>query len=145
MFVTFTVLCIGGLYALYNKFASKIETPLKRDILSRMCPMLYSKLQYSHDAQYSFDELDVLKNKGLLKSYTDLDIVEDSIYFDVEKDNKRFTVHGFELQTSQVTGTGKRRRTVITNHCYLMRVHFPNARIPLQNDILIQKDSLDTL
>ncbi len=130
---------------LYSKFASKIEIPLKKDILSRVCPMLYSKLQYSYDAQFSFNELDVLRQKGLIKQYTDIDIAEDSIYFDVAKDNKNFTVHGFELQTSEVTGTGKRRRSVVTNHCYLMRVHFPYARIPLQDDILIQQDTLDTL
>ncbi len=71
--------------------------------------------------------------------------MEDSIFFDVAKDNKNFSVHGFELQTSEETGTGKRRRKVMTNHCYLMRVHFPHARIPLQDDILIQQDTLDTL
>jgi hypothetical protein len=130
---------------LYSKFASKIEIPLKRDILSRICPMLYSKLQYSYDAQFSFNELDILRQKGLLKQYTDIDIAEDSIYFDVAKDSKYFTVHGFELQTSEVTGTGKRRRSVVTNHYYLMRIHFPYARIPLQDDILIRQDKLDTL
>lgn len=142
---TFIVIYGGGMTLLYTAFSSKIETPLKKDILSRICPMLYSKLQYSHDARFSFMEIDILRHRWLLKPYTDLDIVEDSIFFDVAKDNKNFTVHGFELQTSEETGTGKRRRKVVTNHCYLMRVHFPHARIPLQDDILIQQDTLDTL
>jgi hypothetical protein len=145
VFWTFISIYGGGMALLYSKFATKIEIPLKKDILSRICPMLYSKLQYSYDAQFSFNELDILRQRGLIKQYTDIDIAEDSIYFDVTKDNKNFTVHGFELQTSEVTGRGKRRRNVVTNHCYLMRVHFPYARIPLQDDILIRQDKLDTL
>lgn len=79
--------------ALYKRFASKIEIPLKTEVLTRMCPLLYSKLQYSHDEKYSFDELDLLRSKNFLASYDSLDRVEDSVYFDVEKDGKHFSVN----------------------------------------------------
>lgn len=78
---------------LYQRFSSKIEIPLKMEVLTRMCPLLYSKLQYSHDEKYSFNELDLLREKNFLSSYDSLDRVEDSIYFDVEKDGKQFSVN----------------------------------------------------
>jgi hypothetical protein len=87
---------------LYKKFSTKIEIPLKTEVLMRMCPLLYSKLEYSHDGKYSFDELDVLRQKEFLASYTSLDRVEDSIHFDIEKDGKQFSVNGFELETSEM-------------------------------------------
>ncbi|MCA9378320.1 hypothetical protein KC711_05510 [Candidatus Peregrinibacteria bacterium] len=45
---------------LYAKFSKLIEIPLKMEVLAKLCPVIYSKLSYSHDAKYSFDELDVL-------------------------------------------------------------------------------------
>ena len=45
---------------LYSKFSKLIEIPLKMEVLAKLCPVIYSKLSYSHDAKYSFDELDVL-------------------------------------------------------------------------------------
>lgn len=128
---------------LYRRFASKIEIPLKSEILTRMCPLLYSKLQYSHDEKYSFDELDILRQKGFLESYTSLDRVEDSVSFDIEQDGKKFSVNGFEVETSEVRGSGKNRKRVTTNHCYLMKAIFLNARIPLNCDLLITTDQLD--
>lgn len=87
---------------LYKKFASKIEIPLKSEVLQKMCPLLYSKLEYSYDEKYSFDELELLRSKSFLSSYDSLDKVEDSVRFDVEKDGKIFSVNGFELETSEV-------------------------------------------
>ena len=132
-----------GMGTLYRRFASKIEIPLKSEILTRMCPLLYSKLQYSHDEKYSFDELDILRQKGFLESYTSLDRVEDSVSFDIEQDGKKFSVNGFEVETSEVRGSGKNRKRVTTNHCYLMKAIFLNARIPLNCDLLITTDQLD--
>jgi hypothetical protein len=108
-----------------------------------MCPLLYSKLEYSYDGKYSFDELDILRSKDFLASYDSLDRVEDSLHFDVESDGKIFSVNGFELETSEVRGSGKKRRRVTTNHCYLIKVVFPNARIPLESDLFILTDRLD--
>lgn len=53
-------------------------------------------------------------------------------------------MNGFELKTSEVRGSGKNRRRVTTNHCYLMKIAFPYARIPLQDDLRILTDQADT-
>ncbi len=63
VFWTFIVTYGGGMTLLYTVFASKIEIPLKKDILSHICPMLYSKLQYSYDARFSFMEIDILRHR----------------------------------------------------------------------------------
>ena len=82
-----------GIGLLYKKFASKIEIPLKSEVLQKICPLLYSKLEYSYDEKYSFDELELLRSKNFLSSYDRLDKVEDSVHFDVEKDGKIFSVN----------------------------------------------------
>lgn len=91
-----------GIGTLYRKFASKIEIPLKSEVLQKMCPLLYSKLEYSYDEKYSFDELELLRSKNFISSYDSLDRVEDSVHFDVEKEGKVFSVNGFELETSEI-------------------------------------------
>lgn len=128
---------------LYKKFASKIEIPLKSEVLQKMCPLLYSKLEYSYDEKYSFDELEHLRSKNFLASYDSLDKVEDSVRFGVEKDGKTFSVNGFEVETSEIRWSGKNRRRITTNHCYLMKAVFPNARIPLTSDLFIMHDEAD--
>jgi hypothetical protein len=130
--------------ALYARFASKIEIPLKKEVLSKLCPVLYSKLEYSYDEKHSFDEIDTLRSKSFLSSYDSIDRVEDSTHFTMEKDGKRFELNGFELETSEVRGSGKNRRRVTTNHCYLMKAHFPSARIPLSSDLFILSDQADS-
>lgn len=132
-----------GIGLLYKKFASKIEIPLKSEVLQKMCPLLYSKLEYSYDEKYSFDELELLRSNNFLSSYDSLDKVEDSVHFGVEKDGKIFSVNGFELETSEVRWSGKNRRRVTTNHCYLMKAVFPSARIPLASDLFIIHDEAD--
>jgi len=132
-----------GMGFLYQKFSSKIEIPLKTEVLQKMCPLLYSKLEYSYDEKYSFDELDILKSKSFLSSYDSLDTVEDSVHFYVENNGMIFSLNGFELQTSEVRWSGRNRRRVTTNHCYLMKAVFPNARIPLNNDLRIIHDEAD--
>lgn len=131
-------------WILYTKFASKIEIPLKKEVLTKLCPILYSKLEYSYDGKYSFNELDKLQEKEFLQSYDSIDLVEDSTTFTMEKDRKWFSMNGFELKTSEVRGSGKNRRRVTTNHCYLMKIAFPYARIPLQDDLRILTDQADT-
>lgn len=133
-----------GIGFLYSKFSSKIEIPLKSEVLQKMCPILYSKLEYSYDGKYSFDEVEDLRSKKFIDSYDSMDRVEDSVHFDIEKDWKIFSVNGFELETSEVRGSGKNRRRVTTNHCYLMRAAFPHARIPLSSDLLITHDIADS-
>jgi len=91
-----------GIGLLYKKFASKIEIPLKSEVLQKMCPLLYSKLEYSYDEKYSFDELEILRAKNFISSYDSLDKVEDSARFGVENDGKKFSVNGFELETSEM-------------------------------------------
>lgn len=133
-------LAMGFLYA---KFSKLIEIPLKMEVLAKLCPVIYSKLSYSHDAKYSFDELDVLLASWILRSYSSIDLVEDSMEFEVERDGKNFFVNGFELKTSEIQWSGKNRRRVTTNHDYLIKAVFPNARIPLKSDLKIVGDQAD--
>lgn len=133
-----------GIGFLYKTFLSKIEIPLKKEVLQKICPLLYSKLEYSHDGKYSFNELDELRSGNFLSSYDKIDRVEDSTYFNIDKDGKTFYVNGFELETSEIRWSGKNRRRVTTNHCYLMRAYFPHARIPLNNELLITQDVADS-
>jgi len=57
-------------------------------VLAKLCPILYSKLEYSYDGKYSFNELDKLQEKEFLQSYDSIDLVEDSTTFTMEKDGK---------------------------------------------------------
>ncbi len=129
---------------LYANFRSKIEIPLKTDVLAKLCPILYSKFEYSHDRKYSFDDVYMLRGKSFLNSFDRIKTIEDSIYFPMTKDGKNFFVHGFELETTETrtTGSGKNRRTrtVTTNHDYLIKAEFPMARIPLKDDLFIVSD-----
>ena len=128
---------------LYSKFSKLIEIPLKMEVLAKLCPVIYSKLAYSHDAKYSFDELDVLLTSWIIKSYDTIDLVEDSMEFEVERDGKKFFVNGFELQTSEIRWSGRDRKRVVTNHDYLIKAVFPSARIPLKSDLKIISDQAD--
>jgi Protein of unknown function (DUF3137) len=130
-------LCMSVLYAI---FSSQIEIPLKSEVLARLCPLIYSKLEYSYDAKYSFDDLSFLTTKGFINSYDQIDRAEDSVYFSVERDNKIFVLNGYEFETSEIRWSGKSRKRITTNHDYLMKVQFPHARIPLQSDLYITKD-----
>jgi Protein of unknown function (DUF3137) len=133
-----------GMGILYSIFASRIEIPLKSEVLKKICPLLYSKLEYSYDGKYSFDELEILRSKNFLNSYDCIERVEDSIQFQVEKDGKTFIVHGFELETSEMKWSGKNRHRETTNHDYLLKAHFPQARIPLTSDLMIVQDQAET-
>jgi hypothetical protein len=70
------------------KYKSKIEIPLKRDIMSRVCKNLHSTFKYSYDEKYSYDDLNILLQKKFLKSYNRLEKVEDSIELKMEKEGK---------------------------------------------------------
>ncbi len=129
---------------LYKKFASKIEIPLKSEVLAKLCPILYSKLEYSYDTKYSFDELWELLQKGFIQSYDAIDRVEDSVFFSVERDGKTFVLNWFEVETSEMRWSRKNRKRVTTNHDYLMKIQFPHARIPLGSDMYIVSDMNET-
>lgn len=109
--------------------------------MSRICKILHSTFEYSYDGKYSFNDLEFLKQKKFLSSYTMIDAVEDSSALKIEQDGKSFLLNGFELKTSKMQSSGKRRRKVITNHEYLMKIVFPHARIPLSSEVIIEKDT----
>jgi hypothetical protein len=89
---------------LYKIFSSKIEIPLKRDILTNICPLIDSTLEYSYTAKYAFDELGILEKEGLIKTFDFITLEEDSLHFSLQKGNQNYTVNGFELQTSKMRG-----------------------------------------
>ena len=109
--------------------------------MSRICKILHSTFEYSYDGKYSFNDLSILKEKKFLNSYSMIDTVEDSCALKIQQDGKSFLLNGFELETSKMQSSGKRRRKVITNHDYLMKIVFPYARIPLVSDVIIEKDT----
>ena len=127
----------GGTYAAYR---SKIEIPLKRDVMSRICKKLHTTFEYSYDGKYSFDDLSKLVEKKFLNSYNRIDKVEDSVELKIELEKKWFILRGFELKTRRVSGSGKNRKNVVTNHDYLMKITFPYARIPITCDLLVIPD-----
>jgi len=134
---------IFGNTLVYNMFKKSIEVPLKQNILSQLGPILYSRLQYSHGKEFAFHELTPLQEAGLLRDYDRIDLEEDSIYFPIDNEGKSFFVNGYELKTSKSQGSGRNRKRVTTNHCYLMRAEFPHSRIPMESDLLIVSDFHD--
>ena len=109
--------------------------------MSRVCQILHTTFQYSYDAKYSFDDLSFLRTKKFLQSYSMIETVEDSTQLSIEQDGKSFILNGFELKTSEMRGSGKHRRRVVTNHDYLMKIVFPHARIPIQSDLFLVPDT----
>lgn len=122
---------------IYVAFRSKIEIPLKRDVMSRICNMLHPDFKYSYDNKYSFNDISDLVNMNFLKSYTAVSKVEDSSQLHIERDGKAFEFNGFEIKTTKTQGSWKSRKTVTTNHDYLMRIVFPYARIPIKDNLQI--------
>lgn len=126
-------------------FRSKIEGAIKDRILTKLSKELYSKLEYNQSKKYAFGDTRLLVNSWLLNDYEDVDKVEDSIAFTIDEPHKHILVQGYELETSRTTRDRKGRRSKkTTNHCYLLRVMFPEARIELKNDLLIKTDEADT-
>lgn len=125
-------------------FKSRIEWALKKTILAKLAKELYSKLEYDDGGKYAFGDLNILKMSWLIHSYDQIDTVEDSMWFTIEEWNKYIVIQWYELQTSEMRSSGKRRKRVTTNHCYLMKIRFPNNRIELQDDLLIKSDEADS-
>lgn len=125
-------------------FRSRIEWALKRTILTKLSKELYSKLEYDESGKYAFGDLDILRSSWFIHSYDSIDTIEDSVGFIVEEWNKYVITQWYELKTSETRWSGKNRRKVTTNHCYLMKIRFPNNRIELQDDLLIKSDEADS-
>ena len=118
---------------------------MKQKILTKLSKEIYSGLEYDPGQQYAFGDVGELRTKGFLHSYDRIDTIEDSLGFKIQKDGKYIVVQGYELKTSEVRGSGKNRKRVTTNHCYLLKARFPSARIPLQNDLFIRTDEADSI
>lgn len=126
-------------------FRSKIEGAIKKKILTKLAKELYSKLDYDDAGGFAFWDLGFLRSKWFLSSYDQIDTVEDSVWFYIEEDRKILITQGYELQTSEIRGSGKHRKRVTTNHCYLLKVRFPQSRIPLENTLFIRSDEFETV
>lgn len=126
-------------------FRSRIEGAIKDRILTKLSKELYSKLEYNQSKKYAFGDTSLLVSSWLLNEYNEIDKVEDSIAFTIDEPHKHILVQGYELQTSRVTRDRKGRKSRrTTNHCYLLRVMFPEARIELKNDLLIKTDEVNS-
>ncbi|MFO0764165.1 MAG: DUF3137 domain-containing protein [Candidatus Gracilibacteria bacterium] len=148
LFGIITLLGFAAYGFLQIKFSKLVNIPLKVDVLSKLCSVIYSKLLYSYDEKYSFNEINILRDKGILQSYDRIDSVEDSMEFDVDQNGKKMFVNAFEIKTSKMLEkrsyrhghASRHRKRVVTNHAYLIKAVFPNARIPMKSDLVITND-----
>lgn len=119
----------------YNK---KITKWIKWVILPNLCQKINKNLFYDTTWKYVFKDLDKLVSKRFLNSFDYIDYIEDSIYFNYDENWKKFFVNWFEFRSSKDQGSWKNRRRVTTNHCYLFKINFPNAKIPMKDNLFIK-------
>ena len=69
--------------------------------------------------------------------------------FEVNQNRKRILVNSFEIKTSKIVESRNHNRhnhnikkRVMTNHAYLIKAVFPDARIPMKSDIIIIGDQI---
>lgn len=139
----FAIIFVFGIVT--SAFRSHIEWAIKEKVLTKLSKELYSGLEYDAGQKYAFWDIGELRSKWFLHSYDRIDTIEDSLGFKAQKDGKHIVVQGYELKTSEVRGSGKNRKRVTTNHCYLLKVRFPQVRIPLTNDLFIRTDEADSV
>jgi len=96
--------------------------------LGDLARIYYDKIAYNKWDKYAFGELDVLKKLGFINNYTSA-IVKNSIVFLLEENGARALAKWYELYSS--------KWKIQANHCYLLKVIIPNARINIKKDINI--------
>jgi len=136
--------CIVVFPIIIKLFHNKIEWAIKKKILSKLSKKIYDNLGYDEYNKYAFNDLQKLVVNKFLNSYEDIDLVEDSIAFTIKNDWKMALVQWYELQTSKTTHDSKwRKQKTTTNHCYLLKIRIPNARIKLEDNMYIKTDQYD--
>lgn len=125
-------------------FRGSSEKNLKSEIISRFLKILEADAKYSPGIEHGFG-FNHLVSKGLLSSYDRVDTQEDSFEFTHSKDGKSISVRGLEIMTSEMRGTGKNRRRVTTNRCFLMKGDYPETKFKIEKNILIKTDAMDSI
>ena len=136
---------------------------IKKDLLPGFVSQIDKNIKYSEKDIYFDTTLSDLKSIGLLKKYTRVDKKEDSIEYNiwnqhislwdneiekVEKWTENILITWCEIKTSEKrvshTKDWKRKtRYVKTNHCYMMKIDFKNAKFNLEKSIRLSDDVND--
>ncbi len=87
-------------------------------------------------------ELKNLEKEWFLNSFSFIEKIEDSIALKFEQDSKIAYIEWYEFITAR---KWRKNNSVVTNHCYMMKVNFPESRINVNKNILIKKDLSDSL
>jgi len=129
-------------YVLYIYY-KKIDLNIKEKILTKLSKEIDSNLEYDYWKKYAFWELNKLRELNFINSYDSIKKIEDSIWFYLQQNWKYAVIQWYELRTTKTSWSWKNRRTVETNHCYLLKIKIPSARIKIEKDIYIKSDSAD--
>lgn len=129
---------------LFATFKGEAETKVKSTVISEFLKLMEKNSSYSTGKEYSFD-FTTLVYDGFLSSYDRVDAEEDSFHFIHEKDGKSIDVRGMELRTSEMRGSGKNRRRVTTNQCFLLKGEYPETRFKIAKRITIKGDMADSV
>ena len=81
----------------------------------------------------------------MLSSYDRVDLREDSFEFTHSKDGKSIEVNGLEIRTSEMRGSGKNRKRVTTNQCFLIKGTYPETKFKIDKSIWIKGDLADSI
>lgn len=137
VFLLFTIILLA-------MFKGKAETNVKSTVISEFLKLMEKNSSYSTGKEHAFD-FTTLAHNGFLNSYDRVDAEEDSFHFVHEKDGKSIDVRGMELRTSEIRGSGKNRRRVTTNQCFLLKGDYPETRFKISKRITIKGDMADSV
>lgn len=151
-FVIFCIIWWITLHLLYRK-----SKTLKNDLLPKFVSKINWDISYSQDSKYFTQSLDELRNIGLLKNYTRVNYIEDSIKYVIWENisgtlwenEKSILITWAEIKTEEKRTRHTKNWTqtyyVVTNHCYIMKVKFNNPRFILKNSIKLLEDVNDNI
>jgi hypothetical protein len=143
-------------------FIFKKNKTLKWDLIPNFVKKMNENISYSQTSEYFTDSLANLKLIWMLKKYTRVDFMEDSIKYVVwdeynkiwnseneiiPDDKKNIEITWCEIKTSEKRTRHTKNWTqtyyVVTNHCYMMKVDFKNPKYIIKNAIKLFEDIND--
>lgn len=132
------ILLLGLFFWIQSIFSPKIEYSLKQKIMTKVCKVLHKDLLYSYDWKYSFNEIKFLQKNNFLNERAIPNGVEDSICFSLNINGKQFFINGFELKFSD-------SQQRVQNSVYMLKAYFPQAKIPMKDNLFIKSNNNNTL
>lgn len=144
IFVAFIVFFVFTVILFATFKGGEAETKVKSTVISEFLKLMEKDSSYSTGNEYSFNFVPLVHD-GFLNSYDRVDAEEDSFHFVHGKDGKSIDVSGMELRTSEMRGSGKNRRRVTTNQCFLLKGDYPETRFKITERITIKGDMADSV